>query len=462
MAVELGKGYYRLLDPKYKYSKVFCTDEDIAMAEEVARYIDEKVYPERHECEGGWHRDEELGTRTRNKHYAELVKMGLTKTSYPERLGGLERSAVLRNMLYMEVARGEVGLAMDVMHIHWPVAFMTAAKRHDLLEEFAPKIISDDAYIGCVAISEPAGAVNMEDPALQAKAIRTTMKYEGDEVVLNGHKIWPGTGGPHERFETDTIKGHLGYWVVATTDPSKGEEAVDIVYVPPDAKGLSFSRPIDKMGICWGDENVEIWLEDVRVPKRYVHGLYEPGLGGKIFRGETIGTGLLGIGSRMVGMAEAVLKIALDWTGGREIVGVPIREHSLFAGILGEMAARIEAARDFILMVTWQTQHPEIYGPHYAPDMVARACAARWFAGETCKFCVNKAMELMGSYGYAYEYHVEKYSRDFKILSMVLGGVQRDLLNVAQGLYGIFKWPGQDEWERKGALVTEGFGGPWY
>ncbi len=461
--MQIGQGYYKMLDPRYKYPKCFCTDEDIAITVEVAKFVDEKIYPQRHNCEGGWHRDEKLGTETRNRLYKECVKMGLTKTSYPERLGGLGRSMVLRNMVYEELARGEVGLAMDVMHIHWPVSFMLAAKRDDLMEEFAPYIVgTDDAWIGCVAISEPAGSVNIEDPAFDLRTIRTRLKIEGDDAIINGHKIWPGTGGSLERFQTEDIKGHLGYWTVVTLDPSKGSEAADIVYVPPDAEGLSFSRPYEKMGICWGDENVEIWYEDVRVPKRYVHCLDQPGLGGKIIRGEVIGTGRVGIGSRMVGMAEAVLKIALDWTGGRDIAGVPVRERSLFAHILGEMAARIEAARNYMLMVSWQAGQPEIYGSHDSHDMVAKFTASRWLAGEACKFCVNKAMELMGSYGYAYDYHVEKYMRDYKILQMVLGGAQRDILDVAQGLYGPFKWGGMDEWIKQGGLVTEGFGGPRY
>jgi len=161
-------------------------------------------------------------------------------------------------------------------------------------------------------------------------------------------------------------------------------------------------------------------------------------------------------------MAEAVLKIALDWTGGRDIAGVPVRERSLFAHILGEMAARIEAARNYMLMVSWQAAHPDIYGSHDSHDMIAKFTVSRWFAGEACKFCVNKGMELMGSYGYAYDYNVEKYMRDYKILSMVLGGVQRDILDVAQGLYGPFKWSGMDEWIKQGGLVTEGFGGARY
>jgi alkylation response protein AidB-like acyl-CoA dehydrogenase len=65
----------------------------------------------------------------------------------------------------------------------------------------------------------------------------------------------------------------------------------------------------------------------------------------------------------------------------------------------------------------------------------------------------NRAMEMMGSYGYAYESHVEKYMRDFKIVKIWLGGAQRDRLDIAQGLYGPFKWGGQDEYFKKENLL---------
>jgi len=74
----------------------------------------------------------------------------------------------------------------------------------------------------------------------------------------------------------------------------------------------------------------------------------------------------------------------------------------------------------------------------------------------------GKPGELMGSYGCAYDFYIEKYMRDYKIIQMALGGVQRDILDVAQGLYGPFKWSGMDEWIKEGGLVTEGFGGARY
>ena len=460
----IGAGYYKMLDPRYKYSKNCCTDEEIDMAIHVRDFVNKEIMPERHNLEGGWHRDEKLAVKTRNRLYRKCCDLGLTKTSIPKKFGGLELSTVLRNIVYAELCRGELGLAMDVMHIHWPVSLMLAAKRDDLLKELASKVIPDgQAWIGCVAIAEPAGAVNIEDPAFELRCIRTTLRIDGDDAIINGHKIWPGSGGPIERFKPDEyISGHLGYWTVVTRDASKGLDGAGIVWVPPDVEGLSFSPPIQKMGICWTDENVEIWYDNVRVPKRYVLDLDQPGLGGKIIKDYVVSSGRLAIGSRLVGMAEACLEIALDWTAGREIAGVPVRERSFFASILGEMGKRIEVARSQMLMVSWQMAHPEIYGPPGSPEMVAKVSATRSVGGEACMYCANKAMELMGSWGYAYEYNVEKYMRDAKIITMVLGGVQRDVLDIAQGLYGPFKWSGMDEWIRQGGLVTEGFGGARY
>ena len=59
----------------------------------------------------------------------------------------------------------------------------------------------------------------------------------------------------------------------------------------------------------------------------------------------------------------------------------------------------------------------------------------------------------MGSYGYAYEFNLEKYMRDYKIVQMWLGGAQRDRLDIAQGLYGPFTWGGFDEWIKKQKLA---------
>ena len=444
--------YYKMLSPEFKYTRAFCTEEDIKMAESIRKFVNKEIMPRRHDLEGGWHREEKLAVETQHELYAKLVDLGVTKSNLPAEYGGLGLSPVVRQMVNEELSRGDIGLATMVGKIHWIVSFMLVAKRDDLLKEFSPKIVGDESWTACVAITEPSGGANLEDPAQECRTIRTIAREDGDDYVINGHKIWPGPAGWVERFQSAKLKGHLGYWTVVTTDPAKGEAGVGLVYVPADAKGLSFSKPYEKMGFCWSDENVDIHFDDVRVPKRYRIDT-EPGQGGQIVRGYVIGLGRLAGAARLTGLSQAALEIVLNATKHREIVGMPQRERSLFATYIGEMFRHIDIARQYYLSVTWQVMHPEIYGAHWCPEMIAKYSAARSFAGDCAKFVCNLGMEMMGSYGYAYEFHLEKYMRDYKIVQMWLGGAQRDRLDIAQGLYGPFTWGGFDPWAEKQRLA---------
>lgn len=448
----MAAGDYPLLTAKQKYCQAFCTAEEIEVAENIRRFVDREVMPHRHDLEGGWHRDEKLALATLHRLYARCVELQLTQANLPKEYGGLGLGPVVRQMVNEELSRADIGLATMVGKIHWVVSLMVAAKRDDLLREFAPRITGGEVWTACVAITEPAGGANLEDPAMEGRTIRTIARRDGDSYVIKGHKIWPGPAGALERFRSEHMKGHLGYWTVATTDPALGEEGIGVFYVPADAEGLSFSRPYEKMGFVWSDENVDIWYDNVRIPEKYRIDT-QPGEGARLVRGYIIGLGRLAGAARLTGLSQAVLEIVLDYTRNRSIAGTPVRERSMFAGMIAEMFRAIELSRQYYLATTWMVTHPEIYGPPWSPQMVARFSAARSFAADTAELVTNRAMELMGSYGYAYEFHVEKYMRDFKIVKMWLGGAQRDRLDIAQGLYGPFKWAGMEEWVRAQGLL---------
>ncbi len=443
---------YEMLEPAQKYSQAFCTPEDIATAEEIRKFVDAELMPRRHDLEGGWHRDEALARKTVHSLYAKLVDLGVTKSNLPEKFGGLGLSPMVRTMINEELSRADIGLATMVGKIHWIVSFMLAGGRDDLLEELAPKIIGDESWTACVAITEPAGGANIEDPALEFQTLRVVAKEEGDEYVINGHKLWPGPSGPADYFKGDGLSGHLGYWTVATTDPKGGRDCAGLFYVPADAEGLEFSRPYQKMGFSWSDSNGDIWFRNVRIPRRYRIDT-KPGQGADIIKACVVGLGRLSGSARLIGLSQAVLEIVLDWGDNRSIAGTKLRERSMFAGYIAEMFRAIEVCRHYYMSVTWQVTRPEIYGAHHSPQMMARFSAARSLAGETAQMVTNKAMELMGAFGYSYEGHVEKYMRDYKIAQLWLGGPQRERLDIAQGLYGPFRWGGQDKWEAEGGKV---------
>ncbi len=428
---------YKMLEPANKYCRAFFSDEEIAILETVAKFVDKEVMPRRQDCEGGWHRNEELAEATLDELYEGLTKLGVQRANIPPRFDGLGLSFLARLAIAEEISRGDCGLATDFGKIHWVVGAMLGAQRDDLLAEMTPKLIGDDCWTACVAISEPGGGANIEDPTQEGRSLRTIAREDGDSYVLKGHKIWPGPAGPSEAFQREKRKGILGYLTVATTDPELGRDGIGLFWVPDGTPGMSFTNPFEKMGMAFSDRNTEIWYEDVRIPKKYR--LAGPGKDADILHAFIVGAGRLVGGARCVGVATALLETALSWTANRDIVGKPVRERSMFAGILGELARDVEVARAYYLQAGYCMSHPEIYGPQWSLQQVARCSAARSMAADTAIKVGNRAMELMGSYGYVFESNAEKYLRDIKIIQMWLGGAQRDRLDVALGYYP-FSW----------------------
>jgi alkylation response protein AidB-like acyl-CoA dehydrogenase len=418
--------------PSSKYSCLFISDEEMAMIESIAKYVEREVFPKRLDLEGGWHRDEKLAEDTLDDLYAKLVSLGYQKAGVPTALGGLGISTALRLALNEELSRGDVGFAFHSAKPHAVLGPFLATGNEKKAKEYADKLISDDCWTAALMISEPQGGVNIEDPALKGRTIRTKAERRGNDYVLNGHKIWAGPAGPPEVFQRQKLKGHLGYSVIATTDPSAGDEGIAVFHVPAESSGLSFSNPIQKMGMCFTDRNCEIWLEDVVVPEELRTGSVE------VMRSR-ITTGRLGLAARCVGVAQAGFEIALEFMKDREIAGKPVREHSLFAAQLGEIASEIDACRAHYLYVASMLDHQEKYGTKWSDQMVGRASGARLMAGRMVLSTLNRIMEFMGSYGYAFEYQIEKYYRDVKIVAQGLGGPQRDPLDTIRSYY-TFDW----------------------
>ncbi|MBW2345315.1 MAG: acyl-CoA/acyl-ACP dehydrogenase, partial [Deltaproteobacteria bacterium] len=322
---------YNMCRPMNKYLDAFISDEDMAMIETIAKFVEKDVFPKRLDLEGGWHRDEKLAEDTLDDLYAKLVALGYQKLGVPKDYGGMGISTALRLALNEELARGDSGFSVHA------------------------KLLSDDCYTAALMISEPQGSVNIEDPAQEGRTIRTKAERKGNEYVLNGHKIWGGPAGPAEIFQREKLKGHLGYSLTATTDPSAGDEGIAIFHVPAESPGLSFSNYIETMGMCFTDRNCEMWLENVRIPEELRTG------GVEIMR-TRMTTGRLGCAARCVGVAQAGFEIALDFMKDREIEGKPVRERSLFAAQLGEIASEIEACRAHYLYVASMLDNPEKYG----------------------------------------------------------------------------------------------------
>jgi len=401
------------------------TDEDMEIVKAVREFVDAEIMPHRQDLDGGWHRDEKLARETFEKIHQGLVDIDVQRAMWPEDFGGLGVNGIVNNMITEEISRGDAGIATHMGIIAWVMMPALRAGRIDLAQELIQKVCDDKPHGACMAITEPSGGANAEDSTQHGRTIATIAELDGDEYVINGHKIWPSGASVAD----------LAYCTVCTTDPKLGDEGIALIYVPPDAQGMSFSKPFQKMGMCWTDTNTEIFFENVRVPKE--NRVAGPGEDAKILH-DIVGVGRLGTCNFALGAAQACFEIVLDWTKNREIAGRPVRARSMHAGIIGEMAQKIESARAYAMTISAMVG-TGLYGQSGEPFLLSKCSAVKEYVCDVPIWVANKAMELMGSYGYAFDYNIEKYLRDVKILQLWLGGPQRALLDTALGYYS-FEW----------------------
>lgn len=336
----------------------------------------------------------------------------------------LDEESPIRSMINAcgmleEMARGDSGIAVAIGCAGWCLVpiWYEPYKRPDLLKEFATIYKEAAMPLGCFAMTEPEGGCDIENPRMEGRRIHTRARLDGDEWVINGVKQWPTNSG-----------ASCLYCTVCTTDPELGDEGITIIYVPYPIKGVSFSKWENKVGMT-ADTNCTIYYDDVRVPKRYRAA--GPGDDAKLLH-QTLVVGSIGSAIMSVGTALNIFEIVTGYATRRTVAGKPIKEHSVNACALADMAIGIETARTYILNVAYMFDRPETYGARWSAEILAKARIAKIYAADVSIMVANKAMEMMGSYGYTRDADVEKHWRDNKMMQQWLGGAQVGRLDIAR------------------------------
>ena len=396
----------------------FLSEEDRMMVATIRDFVSREIMPVRQQL------DEDEDRKLVHHVLNGLAKLGLHKRGLPESVGGMRANAVSLMVGYEEISRGDCGIAMTLSIPPW--VFGPAMRSHNdrVINDLCPRFCMDEFHEACQAMTEPEGGCNIESAEYRGKEIHTIARLDGDEWVINGAKQFPSGAGVADV-----------YLVTCTTDPGLGEEGVALIYVPAGTPGLSFGKPENKMGMRYTDVNASIYLDNVRVPREY-RASSEPGRDHQSFR-NFLSWGRLSSAAFAVGVAQAVLDIALEFTGTRYYGGKQVRQHSLQAAMLADMIIGIESARCYYLTVASMFNNRKVYGTPYADAQIARATGAKMHACDVAVDVCNKAMQLTGSYGYMKEYNIEKYLRDCKIIQLWEGGAELGRIDVARGHYSM-------------------------
>ena len=128
---------------------------------------------------------------------------------------------------------------------------------------------------------------------------------------------------------------------------------------------------------------------------------------------KTLDAGRVGIGAQALGIAEAALAAAVDYSKERIQFGKPIATLQAIQWMLADMSTEIEAAR----LLVYRAASNIDRGLPYSTE----GAMAKLFASETATRVAGKAIQIHGGYGYTESYPVERHYRDAKITEIYEG-----------------------------------------
>ena len=246
-------------------------------------------------------------------------------------------------------------------------------------------------------------------------AVRTRAVRDGDAYVITGTK----------RFITNgSVAGLLS--VFALTDPGAARHRrLSCFAVEVPAEGFSVSRLEHKMGIR-GSPTAELQFDGVRVPA--ANRIGAEGDGFQIAMA-TLDRSRPGVAAQAVGIAQGALDFAVGYARQRKQFGRRIGDHQLVAGMLADMDARTEAARQLLYKACTEIEAG-------SPDAARWSAVCKLVAGDTAMAVTTDAVQVLGGYGYIEEFPVERMMRDAKITQLYEGTQQIQRLVIARALLG--------------------------
>jgi alkylation response protein AidB-like acyl-CoA dehydrogenase len=334
-----------------------------------------------------------------------LAEQGILGLPFPERFGGLgaDLLTVCLAIEALSSACATTGLILAVQELG--ALPLLLAGTEEQLARFVPGLAAGSDLI--------AFALTEADAGSDAAAVRTRAVRDGDTYLISGTK----------RFISHGSVASL-VTVFAVTDPEADRRRRLSAFVVETASpGFSVSRLEHKMGIR-GSPTAELAFDDVRVPIANRIGAEGDGFGLAM---RTLDRSRPGIAAQAVGIAQGALDAAAAYAGQRRQFGKSIGEFQLVQGLLADMDARTEAARQLLYTACEEIERG-------APDAGRWSALCKLVAGDAAMAVTTDAVQVFGGYGYLDDFPVERMMRDAKITQLYEGTQQIQRLVIARAL----------------------------
>jgi acyl-CoA dehydrogenase len=251
----------------------------------------------------------------------------------------------------------------------------------------------------CFAVTEP-------NAGLQTTKLATRAEHRGDRYIMSGQKVWISTAQIADRM-----------LILARTTPldavKKATDGLSLFYTTLDRRFVEV-RAIEKMGRAAVDSN-QLFIDGLEVP--VADRIGEEGSGFKYLL-DGLNPERILVGAEAIGLGRAALRKATAYAKERVVFDRPIGQNQAIQHPLAACWMELEAAQLMVLNAASQYDN----GKPCAPA----ANAAKYLGAKAGHKACQTALMTHGGYGYAKDYHVERYFRESMI--PLLAPVSRELI----------------------------------
>jgi alkylation response protein AidB-like acyl-CoA dehydrogenase len=339
--------------------------------------------------------------------YRRFADTGLTNWWLAKEYGGLGMNLEDSVRIVSELAYGDAGAAFTLFIPVLTTSMVAWYGSEELRTEQLGRMLADNASCATLGSEHEAGS--------ELARITTTVRRDGDTLVLNGHKA----------FSTNADFGQFVV-VIARVEGSASEFLA--VLVPRNTSGITVDKRWEMIGLR-SSGTYQVSLADCRVPAS--HALRGNGL--RLLEVGLNASRIL-IATTALGIARRIRDVCMDYAKTKMVKGAPLAGNAVFAAKLGQFEMLIEvmtnqclaAAREYDAIAV----RPDAGEEFLRVGSLKSALTTKMFCGQTGWQIASTASEMFGGLGYTHEAVIGKLLRDVRYVSIVEAGddVLRELM----------------------------------
>jgi isovaleryl-CoA dehydrogenase len=380
------------------------TEEHQMLRETLRQFVKDEVEPQAHEYD----RKEMFNLPL----FKKLGDLGLLGITVPEAYGGSGMDALAAVITHEELSSADPGFCLAYLaHSMLSVNNLAVNGSEDQKKKWLPGLCSGQ-LVGAMAMSEP--AVGTDVLGMASTAVK-----EGNFYKLNGRKMWITNGTiDEEGTPADFV------WVYAKTGEKNGRPMISTFIVEKGMAGYSVGQKIrDKCGMR-ASNTAEIVFDNCMVPVANLVGQEGESM---MHMMRNLELERLTLAAMSLGIARRSVEIMVRYAREREAFGKSLNYFGQIQHYIANSYAEFKSAKCYVYDVARRMDLSH-EGGRIDSD------GAKLVATTMAKNVADRAIQVLGGYGYVGEYVVERLWRDAKLLEIGGGTLEAHQKNITRDL----------------------------